>query len=388
MANKKQEAPKESKPYDGLVKALFGEQSEEVISSLIAEVHRPEGLTDDELNVELNRTTLSIDIGRHIIYKEDSVTLNLEAQSDADDDLLPRMNEYSLNLYRKYKRPVLSIALLLFKGEVPENPFQIICGGEVRSAFYPIIICMWEKDPYQVVEGHQRCLYPFLPVMKEPTVELLTRAVREMDEHDSRPQFRRHLAWFQTMLGRTTTISQEDKQMIREVLKMQYQGYDLFREDPVIGGMILEGEIKGEIKGKIEGLQEAILGIVGARFSAQVVAQVQQTIASIQDMQQLRTFLHQLALISDEEEVYALLTQYLSLQDKMKSRIEGEIEGIQESILDIVSDRFSSQIVDQVQQSIAPVQDVQQLRKFLRQLARTSDEEEVPALLTQCFQIR
>ena len=388
MANKKQEAPKESKPYDGLVKALFGEQSEEVISSLIAEVHRPEGLTDDELNVELNRTTLSIDIGRHIIYKEDSVTLNLEAQSDADDDLLPRMNEYSLNLYRKYKRPVLSIALLLFKGEVPENPFQIICGGEVRSAFYPIIICMWEKDPYQVVEGHQRCLYPFLPVMKEPTVELLTRAVREMDEHDSRPQFRRHLAWFQTMLGRTTTISQEDKQMIREVLKMQYQGYDLFREDPVIGGMILEGEIKGEIKGKIEGLQEAFLGIVGARFSAQVVAQVQQTIASIQDMQQLRTFLHQLALISDEEEVYALLTQYLSLQDKMKSRIEGEIEGIQESILDIVSDRFSSQIVDQVQQSIAPVQDVQQLRKFLRQLARTSDEEEVPALLTQCFQIR
>ena len=44
-----------------------------------------EGLTDDELNVELNRTTLSIDIGRHIIYKEDSVTLNLEAQSDEEE---------------------------------------------------------------------------------------------------------------------------------------------------------------------------------------------------------------------------------------------------------------------------------------------------------------
>jgi hypothetical protein len=355
---------------------------------LIAEVHRPDGLTDDELNVELNRTTLSIDIGRHIIYKEDSVTLNLEAQSDADDDLLPRMNEYSLNLYRKYKRPILSVALLLFKCEIPENPFQIICGGEVRSAFYPIIICMWEKDPYQVVEGHQRCLYPFLPAMKEPTVELLTRAVREMDEHDSRPQFRRHLAWFQTMLGRTTTISKEDKQKIREALKMQYQGYALFREDPVIGGMILEGELKGKIEGEIKGLQEAILSIVGARFSAQVTTQVQQTIAPLQDMEQLRKFLHQLAPISEEQEVYALLTQYLSFQDKMKSRIEGEIKGIQESILDIVSDRFSSEIIAQVQQTIAPVQDVQQLRKFLRQLLRTSDEEEVPALLTQCFPIR
>ena len=314
MSKKKQEAPKESKPYDSLVKALFGEQSEEVISSLISETHRPEGLTDDELNVELNRTTLSIDIGRHIVYKEDSVTLNLEAQSDADDDLLPRMNEYSLNLYRKYKRPVLSVALLLFKCEVPENPFQIICGGEVRSAFYPIIICMWEKDPYQVVEGHQRCLYPFLPAMKEPTVELLTRAVREMDEHDSRPQFRRHLAWFQTMLGRTTTIAQEDKQKIKEILKMQYQGYALFREDPVIGGMILEGELKGkiegEIKGEIKGLREAILDIADDLFSPPVVAQVQQAIAPSQDTEQLRKFLRQLVRLSDEQEVLALLAQY------------------------------------------------------------------------------
>ncbi len=69
--NKTQEGLKESKQFDGLVKALFGEQSEEAIASLIAEVQRPDGLTDDELNVELNRTTLSIDIGRHMIYKGD-----------------------------------------------------------------------------------------------------------------------------------------------------------------------------------------------------------------------------------------------------------------------------------------------------------------------------
>jgi len=381
MSKKKQEAPKESKPYDSLVKALFGEQSEEVISSLISETHRPEGLTDDELNVELNRTTLSIDIGRHIVYKEDSVTLNLEAQSDADDDLLPRMNEYSLNLYRKYKRPVLSVALLLFKCEVPENPFQIICGGEVRSAFYPIIICMREKDPYQVVEGHQRCLYPFLPAMKEPTVELLTRAVRDMDEHDSRPQFRRHLAWFQTMLGRTTTISQEDKQKIKEILKMQYQGYALFREDPVIGGMILEGELKGEIKGKIEGeikgLREAILDIAGDLFSPPVVVHVQQAIALSQDTEQLRKFHRQLVRLSDEQEVLALLAQYFPLP--------GEIKGMQEMILDIVSDRFSPQVVAHVQQAIAPRQDAQLLKRFLRQLVQLSDEQEVSALLTLCF---
>jgi predicted transposase YdaD len=307
---KQQEVARESKQFDSLVKALFGEQSEEAIASLIAEVCRPEGKRDEELNVELNRTTLSIDIGRHMIYKGESITLDLEAQVRANEDLLPRMDEYRINLYRKYKqRPVLSVLLLLFEGEVPQTPFQIICGGEVRSAFYPIIICLWEKDPYRVVQEQQWCLYPFLPAMKEPTVELLTQVVREMEGHDSRVQFERHLAWFQTMLGRTTTITEENKQKIREVLTMQYQGYELFREDPVIGGMILEGELKGKMEGEIEGLREAILDIVDDLFPSPVVVPVQQAINTSQDKEQLRKFLRDLVRLSDEQEVLALLTQ-------------------------------------------------------------------------------
>jgi len=213
--------------------------------------------------------------------------------------------------------------------------------------------------------------------MKEPTVELLTLAVREMDEHDSRLQFRRHLAWFQTMLGRTTTIVQEDKQKIKEILEMQYQGYDLFREDPVIGGMILEGKVEGRAKGRVEGIQDSILDIVSDRFSPQVVAQVQQAIAPSQNIEKLRTFHRQLFGISDEHEVLALLTENFPLP--------GEIKGLQEAILDIVSDRFSPPLVAQVQQAIAPCQDVQLLRTFHRQLVRLSDEQEVSTLLTECF---
>ncbi|HWS85139.1 MAG TPA: hypothetical protein VN207_12870, partial [Ktedonobacteraceae bacterium] len=81
MSNKKQEAAKDSKPIDSILKALFGEQSEEIIACLLPEAHRPEGIPNDQLNVELNRNTLSIDIGRHIVYEEEDVTFNLEAQS-------------------------------------------------------------------------------------------------------------------------------------------------------------------------------------------------------------------------------------------------------------------------------------------------------------------
>lgn len=81
LSNKKQEAAKNSKPYDSMVKALFSEQSEEIIACLLPGSHRPEGLPTDQLNVELNWNTLSIDIGRHIVYEEEDVTFNLEAQA-------------------------------------------------------------------------------------------------------------------------------------------------------------------------------------------------------------------------------------------------------------------------------------------------------------------
>ena len=76
-------------------------------------------------------------------------------------------------------------------------------------------------------------------------------------------------------------------------------------EDPTIRAMVAESEAKGEIKG----LREAILDAVSANFSSQVVTQVQQTIAPIQDPQLLRKFNRQLARVSDEQEVYTLLFQ-------------------------------------------------------------------------------
>jgi predicted transposase YdaD len=387
LQKKKQEAPKESKPFDSLLKALFDEQSEEIISCLLPGSQRPVGIPMNQLNVELNRNTISIDIGRHIVHKEEHVTFNLEAQTGPDDELLPRMHEYALNLYRTYKRPVISVALLLFECDVPEVPFIIQCGGEISSIFYPIVICMWQKDAYEVVHSQQRCWYPLLPAMKNATVELLTQAVREMHELEDWPHFTRHLAWFHTMLGRTTTVLQKDKLKMEEVLKMQYPGFALFREDPVIGGMILEGELKGKAEGRIEGriegeikgIQKSILDIVSDSFSPQVVEQVQQVITASQDEEQLRKFHRRLFRLSDEQEVLDLLAECFPLV--------GETKDLQGAILDIVSDSFSSQVVAQVQRTIATNHDAQQLRRFLRKVVRLSDEQEVSALLAECFPV-
>jgi predicted transposase YdaD len=387
LPSQKQEYPSDSKPYDSTLKALFGELVGEIIPCLLSDARLQEGLPYNECNVEVNRTTLSIDLGYWILYKEYLAILNMEAQSGPDDDLLARMLEYAINLYRKYKRqwPIVSAALFLFKCAIPEIPFRIACGDDLFVEFRPIIIRMWEMDPQKVVDRQQRCLYPLLPTMKNLTVDLLKQALQEMHEHDP-SQFLHHAEWFNTMLSRTTTVSEEDKHLVKEHLRMQYKLHPLLAEDPTIQSVIAEGIAKGEAeieaRGIIKGLQEGIIDLINDHFPTPVVTRVQQTIASSKNIEQLKKLHRQIARASDEEEVYALLSQYFPVRDE---ETKVRIESLQEAILDIAGARFSAQAQAQVQQAIAPIQDVALLRKFHLQLACLSDEEEVYPLLGQCF---
>jgi hypothetical protein len=186
---------------------------------------------------------------------------------------------------------------------------------------------------------------------------------------------------------------------------MQYKLHPLLAEDPDVQSVIAEEtakrvakelaeaeakieakiEARSEARGIIKGLQEGIIDLINDRFSTPVVTRVKRAIASSQDSEQLKKLIPQIARAADEEEVYTLLNQYFPVQDE---GTKGEIKGIQVSILDIMSARFSPQVQAKVQQAIAPIQDVAQLRKFLRQLACLSDEQEVSVLVEQCFPIQ
>lgn len=161
---------------------------------------------------------------------------------------------------------------------------------------------------------------------------------------------------------------------------MQHQDYAPSKEKLVIHGTILEEELKGRIKG----LRDLILDVVKDHFSPQVVAQVQQTIAPSYNIEQLKKFLRQLVRLSDEQEVLALLTEYFP-QGERKGRIEGKLEGFREAILDVAFELFSLAAVVHVNYVIHVCQDGEQLRKFLHRLIRLSTEEELVALILECF---
>lgn len=377
------------KPYDGTLKGLLGAQAPWIVPYLLPGAKLQIDPWDGERNIEINRSTLQVDLLYKALYRHQYILVIIEVQTKDDPDLQRRLMAYHASLHLKYNLPVLILVIYLFEHGPADLSYEDTCHGEVLASIHPKVIRLRDLNSQQIVRDQQLSLYTLLPATKRPEVHLLKQALQEMHEHYTAQQFRDHVIWFRCILHRTKTMSDEEKQSIEEVLHMQYHIDPLLREDPFIMAIAAEeaakSEARGEARGRIEGLQDAILALIRDRFPAVIVSQVEETITPTQDTEQLRNFLRQLGRVSDEQEIPDLLARCFPRQDEIKLRSEGKIQGLQEAIFDVMSDRFSAQALAQVQQTIAPIQDSEQLKKFLRQLSRVSDEHEALALLARCF---
>jgi hypothetical protein len=72
-------------------------------------------------------------------------------------------------------------------------------------------------------------MYTLLPAMKGANPSLLLQAIEEMKQKYTKSQLARHLTRFRTILRRSSTISEQDKQIVED----QLQTYDgLLGQDP------------------------------------------------------------------------------------------------------------------------------------------------------------
>ena len=380
-------------PYDSTLKGLLEEDAAEIFPYLVPDARLDGTPQEAECNVELNLTTLlKTDKIYRAFYKGISIRFHTELQVKPDRAFCRRILAYNGFLHYQFEVPVLSLVVFPFEYGSEGLFYEEKCADEVFASIHPKVICLRNLDSAKIMREQQLSLYALLPTTNRPEVHLLKQALKEMHEQYDHGRFNNRIAWFTCLMDRTKTMSDEEKHIIEEVLQMQYQIDPIMRENPRIMAIVAEGEAKGEAKG----LQEAILDLASIRFPTLVISQVQQAIASSQDIEQLKKAHHQIALVSDEQEASALLAQCFPRQDQIDPLIrenptiraiavQSEAKGLREAILDLVSARFSSQVVAQVQQTIAPTQDIEQLKRFFRQLIRVSDEEEVYASLARCF---
>ncbi len=174
-------------------------------------------------------------------------------------------------------------------------------------------------DGAAIVNKHAIHLYPLLPATKKPKVDLLKQALQEMFQVYDRHELGYRFSWFYSILRRTGTMSEEDKQIIEEELKVQFNYQEMIQDDPVIQSLLAERELKGkaegEARGKAEGKAEGILEgeikaakddifcVLTARFSAALADHARSVITPMQNADTLKLIFQQVLRLPDEQTV-------------------------------------------------------------------------------------
>jgi hypothetical protein len=292
----------ESQPYDRALKSLLGDEVAEILPNLL-----PGSEFIDDHNIEIDRSTLQADLVYNIQYRGKPHILNMELQTGSDKDMAVRMLLYHVGLHAKHRRPVISMVIYPFETSIPESPYRETSGEENLLTFHYRILPLWRLDARQFVQDHVVSMYMLLPAMQGANAPLLVQAIQEMKDRYKEPQLGHHLIRFRTILRRSKTISEQDKQEV----EVQLHTYDsLLDQDPYIQEQkILErtlGRTEGIYEGRIQELQQMLLEVVEEQYPS-LVGLAQQKIKQNLRLEVLRYLVRQVCTADDETTVRKLL---------------------------------------------------------------------------------
>jgi len=256
--------------YDSALKSLLGDEVAEILPNLL-----PGSTFISEQNIEIDITTLKPDLVYTIQYGGEPHILNMELQTDADGEMALRLLKYHVGLHDKHRLPVISMVMYPFETSIPTSPFQEKSGKEILLSLHYRVLPLWRLEAQPFVRDHVVCMYTLLPAMKGANASMLLQAIEEMRQHYKEPQLGHHLLRFRTILRRSKTLPEQDKQEVEKKL----QTFDsLLDTDPYIQeqkalerslGITLGKEL-GRTEGRIQELQQMLLETVEERFPSLV----------------------------------------------------------------------------------------------------------------------
>ena len=163
------------------------------------------------------------------------------------------------------------------------------------------MIALWKEEASKLLASGRVELYALLPAMKGATYELLAQGLRAMKDFYAGDESRlcMHWLWFGTLLDRTTTVSQQDKERTR--IEMS-ESESLLDSNPFVRARVAKGEARGEAKG----LQEALIVAVELRCPT-LLDLAQERAKRVKRPDTLRLALHGVKTASNEEIARAFL---------------------------------------------------------------------------------
>ncbi|MBV9708511.1 MAG: hypothetical protein JO125_14020 [Chloroflexi bacterium] len=265
----------EPQQYDRALKALMDDHAAEIVPELL-----PGSQVLQELNTEITRTNLRPDLVYRIAYNGTPHILDLELQTNVDGDMNYRMLAYHVELYGKYRVPVISMVLYPFETFIPEPLFREESGARILLEFPYEVVRLWQLEAEQFVRKRIVSMYTLLPAMKGVTAEMLLHAIEAMESSYQRgPVLTRHLWRFQIILRRSKTLTEQEKQIVEDKM----QSYDsLLDSDPEIQAReakaAAQAAAQAFAQGTVQAKQETMLLVVQTRFPDLVELAKQRTV--------------------------------------------------------------------------------------------------------------
>ncbi len=143
-------------------------------------------------------------------------------------------------------------------------------------------------------------MYTFLPAMKGANAALLIQAIHEMGQRYSRLELAQHLTRFARIMERSTTVSEQDKQRVKEELhNMEYDS--LIDDNPDVQERIARAELRA--------LQETVVEAVSEEYPP-LAELAQQQVTHLDKPEDLRKLVKLIYRAPDEATVRWLLDNF------------------------------------------------------------------------------
>jgi len=165
----------------------------------------------------------------------------------------------------------------------------------VLLALYYKVLPLWRLDAQQFVQDRVACMYTLLPAMKGANAPLLLQAIEEMKQYYKGAELGHHLVRFRTILRRSRSLSEQEKQKVEAHLRTYDSLLDqdpYFQEEKAL-------ERKLGLNEGIQAFQRTIVEIVKSRFPA-LTELAQQRVAQIQELDDLQRLNIQLATVRNQ----------------------------------------------------------------------------------------
>jgi hypothetical protein len=303
-----------SQPYDTSFKALLDDQTIAMLSFFFdEEVLFAQEVKESLFKRETVQPALRVDCAyamqscKHGQERIRTFLGHTEFETAPTFDIEDRLFEYYALLRRKHKRPIVQVLVCPFEtSNLPTPPNQIALeDGEVQITHHYRVVALWKREATELLTKGWVELYALLPAMKGATLVLLSQALKAMKAFYARDetQLCMHLLWFDTLLDRTTTVSENDKERTREAMN---EFESLLDSGHFVRQRVAKSRAEALAEGEAKGLQEALAITVELRFPA-LLELAQEKAEHVKQPDVLRFVLRAIKAAPSEEAARSLL---------------------------------------------------------------------------------